>query len=183
MGSKKRISADEINCLIHAYLQDSGKSVLPTAFHISFNDLLNSGFEHSSYALRNEARLDYSQHTNTPVRRGELVDLLSKALLYTEVECHWNMDPTKHCDAPFSLLLPHKCSFDATNSQPNPESPPHQTTSPELFPFTNGTTHTSTPTGQKRKASSMSFSDVRPEKRICVPEDVEMHLGSHLLVS
>lgn len=158
MSSKNRILADEINCLIHAYLQDSG-------------------FEHSSYALRNEARLDYSQHTNTPVRRGELVDLLSKALLYTEVESHWNMDPNKHCDAPFSLLLPHKCSFDATNSQPNPEPSSYQTTTthPEVFPFTNGTTYTSTPTAQKRKASPVSFSDIRPEKRICVSEDIEMH--------
>ncbi|GJJ09618.1 hypothetical protein Clacol_003841 [Clathrus columnatus] len=150
-----RISADEINCLIYAYLQDSG-------------------FEHSSYALRNEARLDFSQHANTPLRRGELVDLLSKALLYTEVETHWNMGQNLNCNAPFSLVLPHKCSFNTTDPETNKTPSPYQSTRPELFSYTNGTTYNTTSTAQKRKASSAPSEDSRAEKKICVNEDVAL---------
>lgn len=136
-----------------------------------------TGFLHSSYALRHEARLDFSRHVNTPLRRGELVDLLSKALLYTEVETHWNMDPNSKCFAPFSLLSPHRCTFDATDRQPSQPPSPYQSTRPELFPYTNGSTYSSSSTAQKRKASSLPFEDNRSEKRICVTEDVDMHLG------
>lgn len=64
------ISSDDINALIYSYLEDSG-------------------FNHSSYSLRHEARLDASPNLNVRIPRGELVNLLTKALLYTEVEAHW----------------------------------------------------------------------------------------------
>ncbi len=59
------ITSDEINCLVYAYLQDSG-------------------FAHAAFALRAEAHLDRTACAAQPVRRGELIDLLAKALLYSE---------------------------------------------------------------------------------------------------
>lgn len=61
-----------------------------------------------------EARLDHSHHIKKPVPRGELVELLSKALFYSEVEAHWRSDSlATNCKASFSLLEHHVCSVDA----------------------------------------------------------------------
>ncbi|KAF8963926.1 WD40-repeat-containing domain protein [Flammula alnicola] len=88
------ITADEINCLIYSYFQDAG-------------------FNHSAFALRNEGRLQNSPYFQKHIPRGELVDLLSKALLYLEVESHWRADSlTTNCKAGFSLLEPHVCSLE-----------------------------------------------------------------------
>ncbi|RDB29531.1 F-box-like/WD repeat-containing protein TBL1Y [Hypsizygus marmoreus] len=94
MAHALRINADEINCLIYAYLQDSG-------------------FVHSAFAIRMEGQLDRSPHSSKHIPRGELIDLLSKALLYLEVEYHWKGDKmTNTCKAGFSLLEPHACSLE-----------------------------------------------------------------------
>jgi transducin (beta)-like 1 len=47
------------------------------------------------------------------IPRGELIELLIKALLYTEVEAHWrgNNDMTGNCTTGFSLLETHVCSL------------------------------------------------------------------------
>ncbi|KAF8591928.1 WD40 repeat-like protein [Ramaria rubella] len=159
MTPEMHITADEINCLVFAYLQDSG-------------------FHHSSFALRAEGRLDLSPHAKTPIRRGELVDLLSKALLYTEVEAHWKLDANAaKCTVPFSLLVPHVCSVCPPRRQPTPTSV-SASPRPELFPppHINGTIH-DIGTAQKRKASPKVFVDVRAEKRLCTSEDVEMRGG------
>ena len=47
------------------------------------------GFIHSAFTLKAEARLDSTRFREMIIRRGELVDLLAKALLYTEVEAHY----------------------------------------------------------------------------------------------
>ena len=73
------------------------------------------GFNHSAFALRNEGRLQSSPYFSKHIPRGELIELLSKALLYLEVESHWRNDKlTTRCKAGFSLLEPHVCSLDAT---------------------------------------------------------------------
>jgi transducin (beta)-like 1 len=78
------------------------------------------GFQHAAFCLRTEGRLEQSAHFRTFVRRGALVDLLSKALLYAEVEAHWRADAvTTACAQPFSLLAPHACAADA-RAQPLP---------------------------------------------------------------
>jgi hypothetical protein len=101
-GRDISITSDEINCLVYAYLQDSG-------------------FLHSAFALRSEAHLDRTPLSAQPVRRGELIDLLAKALLYSEVEHHWQPDHENSiCTAPFSLLSDHICS---PNHRP-PRHPP-----------------------------------------------------------
>lgn len=57
------------------------------------------------------------------IPRGELLDLLSKALLYIEVEAHWRGDSmTANCKSGFSLLEPHVCSTDHPTSRLAPAS-------------------------------------------------------------
>ncbi|TFK41943.1 WD40-repeat-containing domain protein [Crucibulum laeve] len=97
-----RITADEINCLVYSYFRDSG-------------------FDHSAFTLRHEGQLQDSSHFSRHIPRGELVDLLSKALLYLEVESHWrNDDTTKFCTNTFSLLEPHVCSQETLSTKPAP---------------------------------------------------------------
>ena len=106
---------------------------------------------HSAFVLRAEGHLDKSAHFGKHVPRGELVELLSKALLYSEVEAHWRGNAmTKNCKAPFTLLDKHVCALDPSmtpvtilQTLPSIDVP---------LPTTNGT-------GEKRKASSPTADD------------------------
>nr|GAT45993.1 predicted protein [Mycena chlorophos] len=90
-----RITADEINVLV-------------------YNFLVDSGFQHTAYILSKEAHLDDSNNFSKHIPRGELIDLLSKSLLYREVESHWKSDNLAvNCKVGFSLLEPHICSLEA----------------------------------------------------------------------
>ncbi|KAJ7201372.1 WD40 repeat-like protein [Mycena pura] len=89
-----RMTADEINCLVYAFL-------------------LDSGFKHTAFSLCMEGRLENSPNFSKHIPRGELIDLLSKSLLYREVESHWKGDHLAvNCKAGFSLLEPHVCSLE-----------------------------------------------------------------------
>ncbi|KAI5122354.1 hypothetical protein M0805_004112 [Coniferiporia weirii] len=89
-----QITADEVNHIVYSYLQDSG-------------------FLHTAFTLRTEGRLEQSTHFNDYIPRGELVELLTKALLYTEVETHCKGDGLiMDCKTPFSLLKRHVCTVD-----------------------------------------------------------------------
>lgn len=86
------LEADEINALIHAYLVESGRDWPPdlsetAAFLTGAKYYL--GFIHSAFTLKAEARLDSTRFREMIIRRGELVDLLAKALLYAQVEAHY----------------------------------------------------------------------------------------------
>lgn len=82
---------------------------------VTFYIYLSIGFNHSAFALRNEGRLQNSPYFSKHIPRGELIELLSKALLYLEVESHWRNDElTTKCKSGFSLLEPHVCSLDAS---------------------------------------------------------------------
>ncbi|KAJ7837379.1 WD40 repeat-like protein, partial [Mycena olivaceomarginata] len=97
-----RMTADEINCLVYAFLVDSG-------------------FKHTAFSLCMEGRLENSPNFSKHIPRGELIDLLSKSLLYREVESHWKADHLAlNCKAGFSLLEAHVCSLDP----PKPKSVP-----------------------------------------------------------
>ncbi|KAJ7057089.1 WD40 repeat-like protein [Mycena amicta] len=96
-----RMTADEINCLVHAFLIDSG-------------------FKHAAFNLCSEARLEESPNFSKYIPRGELIDLLSKSLLYREVESHWKADNLAlNCKVGFSLLEPHICSLEPPKKTPH----------------------------------------------------------------
>lgn len=58
------------------------------------------GFNHSAFTLKAEARLDSTRFREMVIRRGELVDLLAKALLYTQVEAHYKQVSILSTDIP-----------------------------------------------------------------------------------
>ncbi|KAK7063722.1 F-box-like/WD repeat-containing protein TBL1Y [Favolaschia claudopus] len=97
-----RMTADEVNCLVYAYLVDSG-------------------FKHTAFSLCMESRLENSPNFSKHIPRGELIDLLSKALLYCEVEAHWKADHLAlNCKTGFSLLEHHHvCSLDPPKPKPS----------------------------------------------------------------
>ncbi|KAG9314167.1 WD40 repeat-like protein [Chiua virens] len=125
-------------------------SALPLEFNVTL------GFQHSAFSLRMEGRLDHSHHIKKHIPRGELVERLSKALLYAEVEAHWRGDSfAKNCKNGFSLLEHHVCS-----------SEPNATTLLALqHPAESNVTTATGDTGVKRKSISPSTEDARAEKR------------------
>lgn len=157
MSAPLLVTADEVNCLIFAYLQDSGAQFIT----ISRNDILTpkamlTGFQHSAFAIRVEGRLEQSSHFSKHIPRGELVELLSKALLYVEVETHWKGNSmTSTCQTGFSLLEPHFCSATA---KPKGSAPAARSSTTKEQ--TNGDS------GAKRKADSPTTTeDAHVEKR------------------
>ncbi|KAJ7302109.1 WD40 repeat-like protein [Mycena albidolilacea] len=149
-----RISSDDINCLVYAFLVDSG-------------------FKHTAFSLAMESRLSSSPNFSRRLPRGELVDLLSKALLYQEVECHWRADAlARGCQAEFSLLQPHVCSLDPPRprmgawgqQQQGTRWPLGQSNRANASVGPNGVTPP--PDNGKRKASPFDGADGQPaEKR------------------
>jgi transducin (beta)-like 1 len=143
-----------------------------SVFAISVSDLSvifhsHTGFVHSAFVLRAEGHLEKSSYFGKHVPRGELIELLSKALLYSEVEAHWRGNAlTKNCKAPFGLLDKHVCSLDPTISpvaiiQPLPilDNPPAEA---------NGTS-------EKRKASTPAFDDGNgPKEKRARTEEMEV---------
>ncbi|KAI0275308.1 WD40-repeat-containing domain protein [Gloeopeniophorella convolvens] len=143
------IDADEVNCLVYSYLKDSG-------------------FKHTAFNLLNEGGLQHSAHFEKHIPRGELIELLIKALLYTEVEAHWrgNNDMIGNCTTGFSLLETHVCSM-------NPNVKPNVKLSNNAAPLSASVVAAVQPVsisersdaGQKRKASTPGTDDGQPEKR------------------
>lgn len=104
-----------------------------------------------------EGRLDQSPHIKKHIPRGELIELLSKALLYSEVEAHWKGDElSTNCSVPFSLLDPHACSLQPHSSTNNIREP--------------STAKVNGDTAGKRKATTPS-EDARAEKRARKEQD------------
>ncbi|KZW02769.1 WD40 repeat-like protein [Exidia glandulosa HHB12029] len=122
------LAADEVNCLIYAYL-------------------LDSGFEHAAFNLRAEARLDASPHAKTHVERGMLIEMLAKALLYTEVEAHWREGAmVSNCRNNFSLMRKHVCAYGKHSH-------------PITVPFPDAMMFNGAMNGNKRKAGVLGRDD------------------------
>lgn len=176
-----QITADEVNCLIYAYFRDSGARPQPP-FFVAAPLILDLGFQHSAFVLRAESHIEHSQHFRKHVPRGELIELLSKALLFSEVEAHWRGDSMKlSCQNPFSIMERHVCSEPPRNPPPPP--PPHASGSNVL----NGgpSSHHHLPlaldNSLKRKASGTPTRDeVLKEKRAKTssPIEVDIDVGS-----
>ncbi|KAI0003805.1 WD40 repeat-like protein [Russula compacta] len=145
------INADEVNCLIYAYLKDSG-------------------FQHTAFSLLNEGHLHHSVHLEKHIPRGELIELLIKALLYTEVEAHWrgNNDMTGNCTTGFSLLETHVCSLNPS-IKPTVKlsaNPATGTASVSVIPgLRSATASEPSDSAQKRKASTPVAEEGPSEKR------------------
>lgn len=140
------ITADEVNCLIHSYFQDSG-------------------FVHSAFVLRAEGHLEGSQHYGKHIPRGELIELLSKALLYSEAEAHWKGNAmTNNCKASFSILDKHVCSLD-------PNIPATVTFHPPVIEVTEPTANS---TSEKRKASTPPAPEDIPKEKRARTEEMEV---------
>ncbi|KAF8743705.1 hypothetical protein AX14_001230 [Amanita brunnescens Koide BX004] len=144
-----RVTADEINCLVYAFLIDSG-------------------FAHSAFTLRAEAQLDRSPLFHKHIIRGQLVELLCKALLYLEVEHHWkNNQVTLNCTAEFSLLETHQCSSDAGAKV--------MSLAQERAVYQNGIP-ASSETANKRKESPMALDE--PSEKRAKRESEDIHADS-----
>jgi transducin (beta)-like 1 len=92
------VTSDEVNYLVYRYL-------------------LENGFNHSSFALRNETDIHRSEIKGT-IRPGFLVQLLQKGLLYLQVEQHLLRDGSEvPCSAPFTLLGKHECRLNLKEEQ------------------------------------------------------------------
>ncbi|KAI0778305.1 WD40 repeat-like protein [Trametes elegans] len=143
-----QITADEVNCLIYSYFKDSG-------------------FQHSAFVLRAESRLEHSPHFRKHVARGQLVELLSKALLFSEVEAHWKSNSMDlACRNPFSILERHVCSA------PTRAAAHSQVYMPNGGPSNQGRAPTDS---LKRKAGGTIATDEAPkEKRAKTSSPVEI---------
>ena len=125
-----------------------------------------TGFAHSAFTFRMEAHLEHSPNLSKHIPRGQIIELLSKALLYMEVEMHWRGDALAvNCKRPFSLLDPHECSpdvkprkFKSANTSAELGS---NASSKEKTVKTNGTAEES----NKRKAGVPSSVNQPIEKR------------------
>lgn len=158
MADQIRVTADEINCLVYAFLLDSGEN---PCFIIFYHPQPLPGFTHSAFTLRAEAQLDRSPLFHKHIIRGQLVELLCKALLYLEVEHHWkNNQVTLNCTAEFSLLETHQCSSDAAAKIMSLSQLP---VAQERAIYQNGVP-VSSETANKRKESPMAL-DEPLEKR------------------
>ncbi|KZV60405.1 WD40 repeat-like protein [Peniophora sp. CONT] len=95
MTGQMTLKADEINTLVHCYLQESG-------------------FKHAAFSLRGEAQLDAFDTFKKNVPYGELISLLGKALLYNEAEKHYvgKDEMVTNCTSPFYLMEEHVCNVD-----------------------------------------------------------------------
>jgi hypothetical protein len=120
------------------------------------------GLQHSAFSLRKEGNLDQSPYFTKHIPRGELIELLTKSLLYIEVESHWKDSLlAKNCKAGFSLLDSHTCS-------PEPVSVPAvdlRPTSVEKPKDTSRQSEDRVDTAAKRKSSPPPVEDNRAEKR------------------
>ena len=120
------ITSSEVNYLIYRYLTESG-------------------YDHSAFTFFYESGVDKTipgiQHKDVPL--GMLVSVLQKGLQYHNIETHVQPDGSfRPCNAPFSLLKPHKCSeqpagsliasppFSLASSQQPQQSPSQQQPSP-----------------------------------------------------
>ena len=131
-----------------------------------------TGFLHTAYLLKAEGRLEQSSHFNDHIPRGELVELLTKALLYTEVETHCKGDGLiTDCQTPFSLLKRHECTIDPLDNGVSVSGKKNT-----AFPSPSPAVPNGIETPQKRKADAPADGDLR-EKRSRRSEETEDALG------
>jgi transducin (beta)-like 1 len=100
------------------------------------------------------------------IPRGELIELLIKALLYTEVEAHWrgNNDMTGNCTTGFSLLESHVCSLNPS-IKPTVKLSANPTPVPIIASSQPASASEPSDSAPKRKASTPVAEEGHSEKR------------------
>ena len=123
------------------------------------------GFQHTAFSLLNEGHLRHSVHLEKQIPRGELIELLIKALLYTEVEAHWrgNNDMIGNCTTGFSLLETHVCSLNP-NLKPTVNLSVSSASIPAMMAAQSATASERSDS-QKRKASTPVVEEGHVDKR------------------
>jgi len=114
------------------------------------------------------------------ITRGQLVELLCKALLYLEVEHHWkNSQVTLNCTAEFSLLDSHQCSSDAGAKMMSLSQMP---VTQERAVYQNGVPAVSE-TVNKRKESPMALDEPSEKRAKRESEDIHADSSSECMCS
>ena len=100
-----KITADEVNFLIHQYLEETG-------------------YKHTAFSFRHESNIDKSALNDSHIPPTMLLMYLEKALLMLQMETHLDKDDEVIlCNQPFSLLSPHICNYSRSNIEQNHEEP------------------------------------------------------------
>jgi transducin (beta)-like 1 len=127
-----------------------------------------------------EGHLERSPYGSKHIPRGELVELLSKSLLYLEVESHWRGDAlTSNCKSGFSLLEPHICSLESPKKITQLPTTPHISIN-IAEPKINGTIIE--PNG-KRKSSPVIIEGPTEKRAKRDQEDMDIDSSSECMVS
>ena len=88
-----KITADEVNFLVHQYLEETG-------------------YKHTAFTFRYESNIEKSPINDLHVPPSMLLMYLEKALLLLQMETHLDKDDEVIlCNQPFTLLNPHICAF------------------------------------------------------------------------
>lgn len=128
---------------------------------------------HTAFALVKEAALEQSPDYRKHIPRGELIELLGKALMYTEVESHFRKDElSMNCKTGFSLLERHVCSSDPPTSKALPSAG----TFDYSFPAASETPATKTndaTVDAKRKGTPPPITE-RPDTKRAKKEEMEV---------
>ncbi len=96
-----KITAEEVNFLVHQYLEETG-------------------YKHTAFTFRYESGIDKSALNDAHIPPSMLLMYLEKALLMLQMETHLDKDEeVVPCNHPFTLLTPHVCGY----TKPSIEKP------------------------------------------------------------
>jgi transducin (beta)-like 1 len=137
---------------------------------------LTLGFNHSAFTLRNEGRLRSSPYFSKHIPRGELIELLTKSLLYMEVESHWKGDELlTNCKTSFSLLEHHVCSLEEPQAKSTTAEEPTGTMNVDAMPNSANGPQSSSSSSTLTHAKDALDGKVAIRNGPAAPSDIPVH--------
>jgi len=113
-----KITAEEVNFLVHQYLEETG-------------------YKHTAFTFRFESNIEKSSLNDSHVPPSMLLMYLEKALLMLQMETHLDKDDEVIlCNQPFTLLSPHICGYSKTTIEKThmaPDDPSKRAPNPLAF--------------------------------------------------
>ncbi len=104
-----KITAEEVNFLVHQYLEETG-------------------YKHTAFTFRHESNIDKSPLNEAHIPPSMLLMYLEKALLMLQMETHLDKDDEVIlCNQPFTLLSPHVCGYSRTTIDRSHDEPAKRT--------------------------------------------------------